>query len=100
GFAAAALVARRETEFAVDPRGAATRSAQPADAVGYYLLKMVAPVRLTPLPPLSDRASLDSPRFLLKAGAILGCTLVLTALRKQWPALLAAWCAYLLLLRP
>jgi len=78
----------------------AARLAATAYSLGFYLWKTVLPLDLSPLYPMPARPSLLEPRFLLSTLAVLAITAALWAARGRWPAGLAAWAAYAILLAP
>ena len=76
------------------------RLLQAAYGLWFYAWKSAVPAGLSPLYALADQASLWRAEYigpLLGAGAI---TATLVALRRKWPAGLAAWTAYAVLLFP
>jgi tetratricopeptide (TPR) repeat protein len=76
------------------------RLAQAAYGVVYYLHKTVVPTDLIPYCRLPEGLSLSNWRFGLRAAAVVAITIGLIALRRRWPAALAAWAAYVLILLP
>ncbi len=69
--------------------------------MAFYVLKTVAPIRLSPLYPLTD-TKLDplGVPFLTSLALVLVITLAAIALRRKLPALLAVWLAYAVTLLP
>jgi Tfp pilus assembly protein PilF len=69
-------------------------------SLAFYLWKSVVPTNLSPMYPLPDAIEpLDWP-FLLSGAAVVGLTTVAIRLRRRWPALLAVWVAYVVMLLP
>jgi len=66
----------------------------------FYPARWFWPVELLPLYELPSEVRLLAPRFLLPALAFVGVTAALAALRRRWPAGLAAWSASILILLP
>ena len=103
--AAGALIALRAvysgtgvTDYARYGTGA--RLAMTAYTFVFYPARWFWPVELVPLYELPPEIRLLAPRFLLPALAFVGVTAVLVALRRRWPAGLAAWMASVLMLLP
>jgi tetratricopeptide (TPR) repeat protein len=80
--------------------GIATRVAFAAFSLAFYLLKTVAPLGLSPLYEMPVAPGALHPPFVLSAVAVVVITLVLWRLRRRWPAGLAAWVVYGILLAP
>src|SRR5262249_44526933 len=78
----------------------ATRVAQMFYGVVFYVWKTVWPVRITAFYPLYRRVSLSAWPYLACGLLIVVTTVALVLLRKRWPALLAAWVSYLVILAP
>ncbi|MBM4439948.1 MAG: tetratricopeptide repeat protein [Candidatus Rokubacteria bacterium] len=66
----------------------------------FYVTRTVVPMALSPLYELPPHVSLAQPRFLVPALAVIAATAVLVAVRRRWPAGLAVWICYLVLLAP
>ena len=66
----------------------------------FYVATTVVPVSLLPLYELPRHVALTEPRFLAPALAVIALTAVLVALRRRWPAGLAVWACYAVLLAP
>ena len=69
-------------------------------ALGFYLLKTVWPTGLSPLYTLPAPLDLAASTFLLSGAVIVSITAAAVALRRRWPALLAAWASYIVILLP
>jgi tetratricopeptide (TPR) repeat protein len=76
------------------------RLAQACYGVWFYIGKTVAPLRISACYPLPARMRLTEARFFFSTLAVLAVTAGLVALRRRWPAVLAAWLSYLLILAP
>lgn len=66
----------------------------------FYPARWFWPVELLPLYELPTEVRLLTPRFLVPTLAFVGVTAVLVALRRRWPAGLAAWAASIVMLLP
>jgi protein O-mannosyl-transferase len=80
--------------------GWAGRVAIAAYSLCFYFGKTFLPLWLSPLYELPAVVSLFEPRFLLSGIAVLGISAVLLALRRRWPAGLATWVYYCIILGP
>jgi protein O-mannosyl-transferase len=100
--AAAAVAARvAGARFStVEQYGVGARVAMAAYSVWYLVAASVWPRRLAPYHEPPVRVDLLAPRFLTAALAVLALTAVVVGLRRRWPAGLASWAAYLLVLLP
>jgi Tfp pilus assembly protein PilF len=66
----------------------------------FYVSRTVAPVSLSPLYELPLEMSLWQPRFALAAVGATVLTVAFVALRRRWPAGLAVWLTYMVVLAP
>lgn len=66
----------------------------------FYVSRTVLPVALSPLYELPLDVSLWQPRFALAALAVIAATGLLVAFRTRWPAGLAVWATYAVILAP
>ncbi len=66
----------------------------------FYLWKSLVPLHLSPLYELPFDFDAWMPLFYLCGFAVLAITVALYCLRRRWPALLASWLYYLILLVP
>jgi Flp pilus assembly protein TadD len=66
----------------------------------FYLGKTIWPGGLSPLYEAPESIDPGAPRFLLAVAGALGITLLVWMLRRRWPAGLAAWMIYVVLLAP
>jgi tetratricopeptide (TPR) repeat protein len=80
--------------------GIGARLAQAVMGVWFYLGKSAWPADLSPFYLRPQGLSCFSPLSLAALAALLAVTLACLALRSRWPALLAGWGAYLVLLAP
>ena len=78
----------------------AERAAVAAYAGAFYVVKTILPFGLTPLYEMPLRVRPLEPRFLVSALAVVAVTAGVWLARRRWPAGLAAWMAYLVLLAP
>ena len=80
--------------------GLASRLAQALFGAVFYLWKTAIPLGLSPLYELpAELGPLDWP-YILGGVAVLGISIALLALRERWPAGLAIWVYYLVVLAP
>jgi len=80
--------------------GVGARVAMTAYTFVFYPARWFWPVELLPLYELPPEVRLLAPRFLVPALAFVVVTAALVALRRRWPAGLAAWAASVLMLLP
>jgi len=71
-----------------------------AYSVWFYLRVTVSPLALSPLYELPSKIHVSDIRFLGPALIVFAITVSLMMVRRRWPALLAAWVAYLVTLAP
>ncbi|HXJ80523.1 MAG TPA: tetratricopeptide repeat protein [Candidatus Methylomirabilis sp.] len=102
-----ALVAGSVSAYAVrsivEPLGARTLTSRIGvafDGLGFYVWKAVLPFSIAPLYQISPMVDPLSLPIVVSALAVAGLTVVLFLLRRRWPACLAAWSAYAILLAP
>lgn len=69
-------------------------------AFGFYASRVLVPLDLLPFHELPLAVRWHDPLFAISATAVLATTAVLVGLRRRWPAALAAWLAYVVLLLP
>lgn len=100
GILMLALGAQRGNMTALDALGLGQRLALTAYGLVFYLGKAVVPWPLSPLYTLFHPVRPWDPMYLGPMAAITLVTAVLIALRRRWPAGLAAWVAYVVLLLP
>jgi len=100
---AAVAVAARATgaRFStVEQYGVGARVAMAAYSAWYLVATSVWPRRLAPYHEPPVRVDLLAPRFLAAALVVVALTAAVVVLRRRWPAGLASWAAYLLVLLP
>ena len=101
GAALVVLLAKRpEAMVTLAEHGVAARVMQCMYALCFYPWKTVAPLQLSPLYLLHKPLDPTAPRFVLAALAVVGVTTGLVLMRRRWPAALAAWSCYVVLLLP
>ncbi|MEX2224528.1 MAG: tetratricopeptide repeat protein [Candidatus Rokuibacteriota bacterium] len=99
GAAAAAFLVQRSTGY-LTPADPVSRIGMVAYNVWFHAWKTVAPLNLGPIYELPVRVNpLELPYLLSAAGGLL-ITAALWLLRRQWPAGLAVWAFYLVMLAP
>src|SRR5881296_769712 len=76
------------------------RVAVSAYGLSFYLWKMVVPLNLSPLYPLSPTVNPWAMPFVLRYTMVLAITAIALALRRRVPGLPAAWSAYVVVLLP
>ena len=76
------------------------RIAMTGHSLWFYFAKTVVPTALSPLHELPVEIRFGEPRFLLSGLAVIGMTALTLALRRRWPAGLAVWAYYALVLAP
>jgi Flp pilus assembly protein TadD len=102
GAAAVAVLARQQggniTEYGA--YGFEARVALAAYTFWFYPWKLVWPTDLSPMYELPARVELWQPRFLAPLVLVILITAALVALRRRWPAGLAAWAYSAIVLAP
>lgn len=99
GAAATAYYVQRTTGYLTDAEPAA-RVVMVLYNVWFHVWKTVVPLRLGPIYELPARLSLLDPPYLLAAIGAIGITAAVWLLRQRWPAGLAVWMFYLVMLAP
>jgi tetratricopeptide (TPR) repeat protein len=69
-------------------------------AACFYIWKTLLPIGLAPMYERPDVLDPWSPRYLGCVIAVLATTIILLSCRRRWPAVLAVWLCYLVLLAP
>ena len=100
GVLALGLQMRLKTYLTAEELGLGARLAIASFGVVFYLWKTIVPTVLLPLYPLRVPVSLLDPRFALSGVGVIAITAGAVALRKRFPAGLAVWASYLILLGP
>jgi Flp pilus assembly protein TadD len=100
--AVVALLARQQggniTEYGT--YGVEARVALAAYTFWFYPWKFAWPTNLSPMYELPAHVELRQPRFLVPLVAVILTTALLVALRRRWPAGLAAWASSAIVLAP
>jgi len=100
GAAVAFAAKQSDAMIGFEQYGLGERVAQSIYGVIFYVWKTVVPLGLSPLYSLSAQSN-SSPLFIFfTTTGVVGVTLGLLYLRKRWPAPLAAWACYGLLIAP
>lgn len=80
--------------------GLGDRCLQSAFGVCFYLWTTVFPLQLSPIYPLENAVDPSEPRFFLTFPAVIVGGVFLALKRRRWPAIAAAFLAYVLILLP
>jgi Flp pilus assembly protein TadD len=99
GTAAAAYLVQRNTGF-LTPADPAGRIGMVAYNVWFHVWKTAVPLNLGPIYELPTRVNPLDPPYLMSAAGGLAITVVVWLLRRRWPAGLAIWAFYLVMLAP
>lgn len=99
GVAAAAYLVQRSTGY-LTPADPAGRIGMVAYNVWFHVWKTAVPLDLGPIYELPARVNPLQPPYLLSALGGLAITIAVWLLRRRWPAGLAIWAFYLVLLAP
>jgi tetratricopeptide (TPR) repeat protein len=102
GAAVLALLAKQSTGATTpwEGFGLTSRLVQMFYGLTFYLVKTIVPLGLSPLYQLTDRFDPSNAMFLFYALASLAITVSLLLARRKWPAGLASWVAYSVMLLP
>jgi len=92
----------RWCEYGPDVRGTGLswRLAKASYGIAFYPMKTLLPVGLTPIRPTPSRVTLADTVYWPYAAFALGVTGAVILLGRRWPAGLAAWVSYLVVLAP
>jgi len=93
-------VARNDFFTSWETYPAPARAAIAFYGYAFYVVRTALPLALSPLYELPARVDPFELRFVASAAGVLAVTLALVRLRRRWPAGLAAWAAYGILLAP
>jgi Tfp pilus assembly protein PilF len=101
-FVLLAIAGRVESEpqRSAEQVGIGPRISQACYGIGFYMVKTVLPANLTAFYPMPQRMVWFKGPFLWSILATLGLTVLVFLLRRRWPALLAVWLSYVLILLP
>ena len=99
GTAAAAYLVQRNTGF-LTPADPAGRVGMVAYNVWFHVWKTAVPLNLGPIYELPTRVNPLDAAYLLSAAGGLAITVAVWLLRRRWPAGLAIWAFYLVMLAP
>ena len=99
GAATIAFHVQRSTGYLTDAEPAA-RVVMVFYSVWFHVWKTFVPLNLAPIYELPYRLTLLDPPYLLSTVATLATTTAVWLLRKRWPAGLATWAFYLVMLAP
>lgn len=100
GAGAIALLAKHRAIYSFEELGVLPRLAQGVFGLAFYLWKTVIPQGLSPLYQLSTQPHPWDSSFLLSGVVVLGTSIGLFAARHRWPAGLASWVCYVVILSP
>jgi protein O-mannosyl-transferase len=84
----------------LEQHGIASRLMQAFYGIAFYLWKILFPFSLSPLYEMFPNSNAWNWRFLIGGFLVLAVSLVLFALRLRWPAILACWVSYVVILAP
>jgi protein O-mannosyl-transferase len=101
-FGIVALIAQHQARIlrTLEQHGLQARLSQTAYGLAFYLWKTVVPENLSPLYQLPPRFEALDGRFIAGAIATVSLTISFYLLRRRWPAGLAAWVYYGVMLAP
>jgi protein O-mannosyl-transferase len=99
-FMGIAMVAKPQSRNTIEYFEPSARVAQACFGTWFYIVKTALPLDLIPLYPFPKSMHWLAPRFLSSIIGALAMTIGLILLRRRWPALLAAWLTYLVILAP
>ncbi len=101
-FALIALFGQQQSSAlrSLESYDAGSRLAQAFFGASFYLWKTLVPVKLSPLYEIPPHFSPLDPSILAGAAATIMITLSLYLLKNRWPAGLACWLSYLVMLAP
>ena len=80
--------------------GCLPRVAQAFYGLAFYLWKTLLPTRLAAIYEIPVRMNPFEPRFMLAASVVIAITVLVVAGRRRWPAGLALWACYLIIVSP
>lgn len=99
---AAAYWAKRSSQMLtwVEYDGVWTRVAQSSFGVCYYVVRLVWPFGISPFYPRPEQSNYSTPAFALAVAAVILVSTVAYTLRRRFPALLASWAAFVVVVAP
>ena len=102
GAGALALVAKEQSKLLadLDHYGWLERCVQSIYSAAFYLWKSILPLTLSPLYELPVHFQLTDGFYWMSAVLILSATVMLYIFRRKWPAGMAGWVIYLVILAP
>ncbi len=102
GAGVLALIAKEQSQLLtpLDHYGLIERAIQSIYSLAFYLWKSMVPIALSPLYELPVHLEFSNAPFLWSGVLVVVLTLLLFILRHKWPAGLAGWLAYLVILAP
>ena len=80
--------------------GIMDRFMQAAYGLCFYIIKTIAPIRLSPFYLLAKTFNPMEPEYILSALSAFGITLGLIVMRQKWPGVLTAWACYAVIISP
>jgi tetratricopeptide (TPR) repeat protein len=95
-----AFWAKRGSMLMVAKHGLMDRFVQATYGLCFYIVKTIAPIRLSPLYLLEKDFNPIEPKYILSALLVLGIILGLIAMRHRWPWALTAWVCYAVIVSP
>jgi Tfp pilus assembly protein PilF len=101
-FVLLALAGRVDSDpqLSGEQAGIGPRISQACYGIGFYVVKTVLPANLTALYSMPQRMAWFDGPFFWNIVATLGLTVLVFLVRRRWPALLAVWLSYVLILLP
>ena len=100
GAGMAVYALRTHAQEMLVPQPLESRIAVTLYGVAFYAWKTFVPFPISPLYQLPARVDPAAPAMLASAAAVLAVTVLLVWQRRRWPAGLAVWLSYLVLLAP
>lgn len=80
--------------------GIMDRFMQAAYGLCFYIIKTIAPIRLSPFYLLAKTFNPMEPEYILSALSAFGITSGLIVMRQKWPGVLTAWACYAVIVSP
>jgi len=95
-----AFLAKKGSMLMVAEHGVVGRFMQAMYGLCFYILKTVAPVRLSPFYLLDKTFNPMAPKYFLCTLSVFGITAGLIIMRRRWPWAITAWGCYALIVSP